>query len=110
MQHYRFEYYKGKRSIIVRDNKSRNGYSAFTSYIIRQVSKGLSRSTFYDFITVQFVHRDKKTRGTPTREYWTRNRCSRQASRLARRLANRLPYKQARDFSVNLRWRLRRKQ
>lgn len=49
----------GKRSIVVSDNKSRVGYGAFTRYIIGQSSKGLSRSAFYDFITVQFVRRDK---------------------------------------------------
>lgn len=72
----------------------------------------LSRSTFYNFIIVQFVRRNKKRRGTPTCEYWSRNRCSRQAFRFARRIAERgrLSYKRALDFGVNLWWRLRRKQ
>lgn len=83
------------------DNKSRDGYAdAFTRCIIQgRIAK--ETFTFRDFITVQFVSRDKKRRDTPTGEYWTRNRCSRQAFRVGF---------QTFDFGVNLRWRLRRKQ
>lgn len=83
------------------DNKSRDGYAdAFTGCIIQgRIAK--ETFTFRDFIIVQFVSRDKKRRDTPTGEYWTRNRCSRQPFRVGF---------QTFDFGVNLRWRLRRKQ